>query len=266
MYELYCDNLVDLLAEAPKRAKDGSMPPPAKLTIKLAQHTESGLVEVEGGTVLRAATLVDLVEAMERGVSARSTSATAMNAESSRSHLVMMLVVRSTNRRSGATVFGKLTLVDLAGSERVDKSGAEGQRLKEAASINKSLSAIGDVVAALTTGQPHVPYRSHALTTLMSDSIGGSAKTVMLVNTSPADYNTKESLSALSFAQRCKRVKNAGGGTQAQAAAQVQALKLELARLKKANVAKGKAPDLDRSQSAFHRPQARQVADPDVFR
>eukprot|EP00613_Pedinella_sp_CCMP2098_P013245 CAMPEP_0171758202 /NCGR_PEP_ID=MMETSP0991-20121206/46139_1 /TAXON_ID=483369 /ORGANISM="non described non described, Strain CCMP2098" /LENGTH=185 /DNA_ID=CAMNT_0012360867 /DNA_START=1 /DNA_END=558 /DNA_ORIENTATION=+ len=164
-----------------------------------------------------------------------------MNAESSRSHLVMMMVVRSTNRRSGETVFGKLTLVDLAGSERVDKSGAEGQRLKEAASINKSLSAIGDVVSALTTNNKHIPYRSHALTTLMSDSIGGSAKTVMVVCCSPADYNTKESLSALSFAKRCKNVKNTA--SPAQAAAQVQALKAELDRLKKTNTAKGKAPD-----------------------
>ena len=263
MYELYCDSLVDLLAVNPRRARDKETGhgKAAALSIKLAQHTESGLVEVEGGTVLRTSTMAELIDAMERGVSARSTSATAMNAESSRSHLVMMLVVRSTNRRSGATVFGKLTLVDLAGSERVDKSGAEGQRLKEAASINKSLSAIGDVVAALTTAQPHVPYRSHALTTLMSDSIGGTAKTVMMVCCSPADYNTKESLSALAFAQRCKHVKNTGaGGTPAQAAAQVQALKLELARLKKANAAKGKAPDLDRS-SALHRSQPRPAKD-----
>ena len=156
---------------------------------------------------------------------------------------------------------------------------------REAASINKSLSAIGDVVAALTTGQGHVPYRSHALTTLMSDSIGGTAKTVwglgllarahtlffcrtvcaiirvfnvskggptvwgccvltllsllrqvMMVCCSPADYNTKESLSALAFAQRCKNVKNIpGGASPAATAAQVQALRLELSRLKKVN-------------------------------
>jgi hypothetical protein len=248
MYELYCDQLVDLLATDPARARSndsGGRHPAATLAVKLAQHTASGLVEVEGGTVVRTSALGGLVAALERGVARRSTSATAMNAESSRSHLLVMLVVRSTNRRSGDTVLGKLTLVDLAGSERVDKSGAEGQGLKEAASINKSLSAIGDVVAALTSGAAHVPYRSHALTTLMSDSLGGSAKTVMLVNCSPADYNVKESLAALGFAQRCKHVKNAGVGlaTPAAAAAQVQALKLELARLKKANAAKGKAAD-----------------------
>jgi hypothetical protein len=123
MYELYCDSLVDLLNPKGKE----------KLNIKLAQHTDSGLVEVEGGTVQRTSTMQELIRVMEKGIKSRSTSATQMNAESSRSHLIMMMVIRSTNRRSGETIRGKLTLVDLAGSERVDKSGAEGQRLKEAA-------------------------------------------------------------------------------------------------------------------------------------
>ena len=98
--------------------------------------------------------------------------------------------------------------------------------------INKGLSAIGDVVSALTSDAKFIPYRSHSLTTLMSDSIGGTAKTVMIVCASPADYNTKESLNALSFAQRCKKVQNQNPQ---QAAADVSRLKAELARLKKAN-------------------------------
>ena len=101
--------------------------------------------------------------------------------------------MKLTNRRTGNETIGKLTLVDLAGSERVDKSGAAGEVLKEAQSINKSLSALGDVIAALTSGQQHVPYRNHPLTMLMSDSLGGNAKTLMFVNCSPADYNVLES-------------------------------------------------------------------------
>jgi hypothetical protein len=180
-----------------------------------------------------------------------------MNAESSRSHLICSLVVSLTNRRTGSVTTGKLTLVDLAGSEvcpppppppsflylitppspssplqRVDKSGAEGEMLKEAQSINKSLSALGDVIASLTGGGSHVPYRNHPLTMLMSDSIGGNAKTLMFVNCSPADYNISETHSSLSFAQRCKDVTNTGGPP-AQQAAQLAALKKELARLKK---------------------------------
>jgi hypothetical protein len=115
----------------------------------------------------------------------------------------------------------------------VDKSGAEGEMLKEAQSINKSLSALGDVIAALTSGGSHIPYRNHPLTMLMSDSIGGNAKTLMFVNCSPADYNISETHSSLSFAQRCKDVTNTTGGPPAQQAAQLAALKKELAKLKK---------------------------------
>jgi hypothetical protein len=117
--------------------------------------------------------------------------------------------------------------------QRVDKSGASGEQLKEAQSINKSLSALGDVISALTSNQQHVPYRNHPLTMLMSDSIGGNAKTLMFVNTSPADYNVMESNNSLGFASRCKDITNmvsAGPGVQA---AQMNALKKELAKLKK---------------------------------
>jgi hypothetical protein len=119
--------------------------------------------------------------------------------------------------------------------QRVDKSGAMGEMLKEAQSINKSLSALGDVIAALTTSSSHVPYRNHPLTMLMSDSIGGNAKTLMFVNCSPADYNVSESNSSLSFAARCKDVTNSGAAPPAQQVAQLNALKKELAKLKKGN-------------------------------
>jgi hypothetical protein len=132
-----------------------------------------------------------------------------MNAESSRSHLVCSLVVNIFSTNSGKKTTGKLTLVDLAGSERVDKSGATGDAFKEAQSINKSLSALGDVIAALTSDSTHIPYRNHTLTMLMSDSIGGNAKTLMFVNTSPADYNSSETASSLAFGNRCKDITNA---------------------------------------------------------
>jgi hypothetical protein len=187
-----------------------------------------------------------------------------MNSESSRSHLICSLVVTLTNRKSGVVTTGKLTLVDLAGSEvsllvspfsslplplltlslsfpflslqRVDKSGATGEVLKEAQSINKSLSAIGDVIAALTSDSNHVPYRNHPLTMLMSDSIGGNAKTLMFVNCSPANSNVSESNSSLTFAMRCKDIKNntsSSSGAAGIAAIQLNALKKELNKLKK---------------------------------
>ena len=104
--------------------------------------------------------------------------------------------------------------------------------LKEAQSINKSLSAVGDVISALTTGSGHVPYRNHPLTMLMSDSLGGNAKTLMFVNTSPADYNTSETTSSLNFGLRCKDITNSVA-TPGQSGQQLKDLKKELAKLKK---------------------------------
>lgn len=89
--------------------------------------------------------------------------------------------------------------MDLAGSERVKKSGSSGCQLKEAQSINKSLSALGDVISALSSGSQHIPYRNHKLTMLMSDSLGGNAKTLMFVNVSPAESNLDETYNSLMY-------------------------------------------------------------------
>ena len=212
MFQLYRDGLDDLLEEKKKKKKgqdnDDDDNKRGALKITLAEHSPSGLVQVEGATSLPADSPGDVMRIFARGSARRTTASTLMNAESSRSHLICSLVVTLTNRRSGAQTTGKLTLVDLAGSERIDKSGAEGDMLKEAQSINKSLSALGDVIAGLTSGAQHIPYRNHPLTMLMSDSLGGNAKTLMFVNTSPADYNCVESNSSLAFASRCKDITN----------------------------------------------------------
>jgi len=93
----------------------------------------------------------------------------------------------------------QLSFVDLAGSERVKKSGSTGSQLKEAQSINKSLSALGDVISSLSSGGQHTPYRNHKLTMLMSDSLGGNAKTLMFVNVSPAESNLDETNNSLMY-------------------------------------------------------------------
>jgi hypothetical protein len=134
--------------------------------------------------------------------------------------------------------------------QRVDKSGATGEVLKEAQSINKSLSALGDVIAALTSGQQHIPYRNHPLTMLMSDSVGGNSKTLIFINASPADYNSAETLSSLAFGTRCKDITNSvQAGPQVQAA-QLAALKKELAKLKKS----GPAPAASSKAMGLNRP------------
>merc|ERR1719345_481108 len=104
---------------------------------------------------------------------------------------------------------GKLNIVDLAGSERQSKTGATGDRLKEATKINLSLSALGNVISALVDGKStHIPYRDSRLTRLLQDSLGGNTKTVMIAACSPADYNYEETLSTLRYAARAKAIKN----------------------------------------------------------
>jgi hypothetical protein len=199
MVELYKDALVDLLSD-----KDvGDQP---KLNIK---KDSRGVVYIEG--VEKRTNIEDKNElnaAIADGMSRRKTASTKMNSESSRSHLIMSILIEVTNLNTNVNTVGKLTLVDLAGSERVGKTGATNDRLKEAQSINKSLSALGDVISSLTSNQKHIPYRNHKLTMLLSDSLGGNAKTLMFVNASPADYNTAETVNSLQFASRVKKVVN----------------------------------------------------------
>lgn len=197
MLELYNDKLIDLLAPHGKE--------PAKLDIK---KDKKGLVFVHGSMMLEAATKDELWTIFERGSENRHVSSTKMNAESSRSHLILGIIIESTNLTSGAVLKGKISLVDLAGSERAAKTGASAEQLKEAQSINKSLSALGDVISALSSEQQFIPYRNNKLTLLMQDSLGGNAKTLMFVNISPADYNTDETITSLTYASRVKLITN----------------------------------------------------------
>ncbi len=229
MFELYNDDLRDLMSQNNDNSKSQS------LRIKLAEHSDSGLVEVAGAVTKDVEDAKQLLELFKKGSEFRTTASTKMNADSSRSHLITTITVSLTNKRTDHVINGKMTLVDLAGSERVGKSGATGNQLKEAQSINKSLSALGDVINALTTGSKHIPYRNHPLTMLMSDSMGGSAKTLMFVCCSPADYNSAESSNALDFAKRCKDVRNNVVACGATDLGQVNALKAQLSRLKKEN-------------------------------
>eukprot|EP00878_Enallax_costatus_P038268 GHUV01043455.1.p1 GENE.GHUV01043455.1~~GHUV01043455.1.p1 ORF type:complete len:1268 (+),score=413.50 GHUV01043455.1:1733-5536(+) len=209
MLELYQDTLMDLLLPEPVRK--GTMRPPIvpeqppKLEIK---KDPKGLVTVTGASTVPATSAQQLLGVIEQGLARRHVSSTAMNRESSRSHLIISCIIEGVNMQSQAVTRGKLSFVDLAGSERVKKSGSTGENLKEAQAINKSLSALGDVISALATEQPHIPYRNHKLTMLMSDCLGGNAKTLMFVNVSPTDANLDESQNSLVYATRVRTIKN----------------------------------------------------------
>ena len=136
----------------------------------------------------------------------RSVGATKMNTDSSRSHLLLLLKLHGTDRVTNAVTRGTLTLVDLAGSERISKTEATGQRLVEAAAINKSLSALGQVFGALRTNAMHVPYRNSKLTQLIQSSLGGDGKACLFVNVSPLASNLSETASTLQFGSAAKQV------------------------------------------------------------
>ncbi|XP_065496942.1 kinesin-like protein KIFC3 isoform X2 [Caloenas nicobarica] len=193
--EIYNEALRDLLGKEPQE----------KLEIKLCPDG-SGQLYVPGLTEFRVQSVEDINKVFEFGHVNRATECTNLNEHSSRSHALLIVTVRGLDRSTGLRTTGKLNLVDLAGSERVGRSGAEGSRLREAQHINRSLSALGDVIYALRSRQGHVPFRNSKLTYLLQDSLSGDSKTLMMVQVSPAEKNTSETLCSLKFAERVRSV------------------------------------------------------------
>jgi kinesin family protein C2/C3 len=137
----------------------------------------------------------------------RSVRGTSMNSASSRSHCLVFIKCTGRNSETGVTSTGTMILIDLAGSERVKKSEATGQSMKEAQAINKSLSALGNVINALQTGSSHVPFRDSKLTYLLKNSLGGNCKCLMICNASPASTNGQETSCSFMFAHRVRSTK-----------------------------------------------------------
>ncbi|KAK9773562.1 putative Kinesin [Seiridium cardinale] len=166
-------------------------------------------VYVKGLLELYVSSVQEVFEVMTRGGNARAVAATNMNQESSRSHSIFVITITQKNVETGSAKSGQLFLVDLAGSEKVGKTGASGQTLEEAKKINKSLSALGMVINALTDGKSsHIPYRDSKLTRILQESLGGNSRTTLIINCSPSSYNDAETLSTLRFGMRAKSIKN----------------------------------------------------------
>eukprot|EP00736_Rhodelphis_marinus_P011883 Rmarinus@m.599 len=194
--ELYNDSVRDLLASPDVWGK-------TSYDIKRAP---GGSVYVTNLVQRSVATTEDVLLVVQQGAENRATACTDANEHSSRSHSILSISMTCSNAATSAQVFGKLHLIDLAGSERVSKTGATGDRLKEAQAINTSLSALGDVIQSLATKQAHVPYRNSKLTYLLQDSLGGGSKTLMFVQISPEKSNETETMSSLGFARKVKQV------------------------------------------------------------
>ena len=193
--EIYMERIRDLLD-------------PSKANLKVREDKVKG-IWVEGATEVYCSCDDDVMNVLRLGQVHRSVASTKMNAESSRSHSIFIVNITQKNIKTGSTKSGKLFLVDLAGSEKVEKTGATGQTLEEAKMINKSLTALGQVINALTDEKAkHIPYRDSKLTRLLQNSLGGNSRTTLCINASPSDYNYGETMSTLRFGQRAKSIKN----------------------------------------------------------
>ncbi|XP_038563224.1 kinesin-like protein KIF3C isoform X1 [Micropterus salmoides] len=199
--EIYLEEVRDLLDPNHGNAR----------ALELRESPESG-VYVRDLTSCVCKSIKEIEEVMNVGNQARAVGATDMNEHSSRSHALFLITVECSqpgpDGRKHIRV-GRLNLVDLAGSERQAKTGVQGERLKEAAKINLSLSALGNVISALADGRSsHVPYRDSKLTRLLQDSLGGNAKTVMVATLGPAPQHYDETLTTLRYANRAKNIQN----------------------------------------------------------
>lgn len=228
--EIYQDNVLDLLGTD------------SKAKLKLKEDPEKG-VFIAGLSTFVVKTRDETFKLLENGKKNRKTGATLMNADSSRSHCIFSIVIEQSDTGADGEQHirvGKLNMVDLAGSERQGKTGAEGMRLQEATKINLSLSALGNVISALTSrSKKHVPYRDSKLTRLLQDSLGGNTKTVMIANIGPADYNYEETISTLRFATRAKDIKNKPKINEDPKDAMLREFQDEISRLKAALAADG---------------------------
>nr|XP_046226860.1 kinesin-1 heavy chain-like isoform X2 [Scatophagus argus] len=193
-FEVYLDKIRDLLDVT---------------KTNLSVHEDKNRVPyVKGCTERFVCSPSEVMEAIEDGKNNRSVAVTNMNEHSSRSHSIFLINIKQENTQTGHKLTGKLYLVDLAGSEKVGKTGAEGTVLDEAKMINKSLSALGLVIAALAEGSSYVPYRDSKMTRILQDSLGGNCRTTMVICCSPSSFNDAETRSTLQFGQRAKTVKN----------------------------------------------------------
>lgn len=196
--EIYNEHIRDLLAK--ESVATGDSTEPNKFAIKVDRAT--GSTYVSDVRMVRVHEPADVERLLTISARNRMTASTQMNERSSRSHSVFRLYIRGENREMQQKIHGLLNLIDLAGSERLARSGSEGERLRETQHINKSLSALGDVIAALANKEKHVPFRNSKLTYLLQDSLGGDSKTLMFVNISPTLNSFPESLCSLRFAAK----------------------------------------------------------------
>lgn len=195
--QIYCEIICDLLV-------------PSSTQLSIRERSGGGGVYVEGLSRSQVGSLDDLTSILNQGDSNRVVASTSMNAVSSRSHaalIVSILPKGDTDTAPDTSLRERsLVLVDLSGSERASASAGKYMRLEEAKSINLSLSSLGNCISALCENRTHIPYRDSKLTRLLQGSLGGGARTSIVVNIPSGNDQNGETMSALRFAARAAKV------------------------------------------------------------
>ena len=207
-FQIYEERVYDMLSSG----ETGAECEGAGLRVR---HNKKSGVFIEGITTVEVTSAEAAIAVFAGAASKRAVSATNMNAQSSRSHCIFKLIVKAERENADNGITRRreacLNLVDLAGSERIKSSGVAGSALKEAKSINSSLSELSTVIRKLDARQRgvncHIPYRNSKLTFLLRDSLGGNARTSLIATISPSEVNVDETLSTLRFACHAKNVK-----------------------------------------------------------
>ncbi|XP_063040301.1 kinesin-like protein KIF28P [Engraulis encrasicolus] len=225
MLEIYNEQVIDLLSKGGRS--------PAGLRVR--EEQQRGFY-VEGLRRVPCDSAAQVEQLMEQGTRTRTTATTHMNANSSRSHMLIIAQLKQIFSKENITKQSNINLVDLAGSERQRCSGPEADRLKEGTAINVSLTTLGNVIssladAALGKKVVHIPYRDSVLTKLLQSALGGNSRTVMIATLSPSDICYEESLSTLRYAERAKRIQNKAVVNESPTERLVKELKAENAKL-----------------------------------
>jgi len=265
MVEIYNEQVQDLLVHPRERPKKG---------LDIRESQQLGIYIA--GVAKRPVDSYRAIEAvMEEGTENRTVGSTLMNATSSRAHTVITIEFKQVSKvaQCEGVKVSLINLVDLAGSEKAGQTGASGDRLKEGCAINKSLSALGNVIEKLAdkamgkTKSVVIPYRDSKLTRLLQNALGGSSKTVMICAISPASSNYEETLSTLRYADRAKRIKNSAVINENPQDKLIRQLREENAKLKEmiGEVPAGGASD-DQSAEALQEKQAEIAALEDALK
>ncbi|XP_053737269.1 kinesin-like protein KIF14 [Synchiropus splendidus] len=246
-FEVYNEKIHDLLVTRDE-------PNQRRMPLRVREHPVHGpyVAELSANVV---ASYNDIKGWLELGNKQRATAATGMNDKSSRSHSVFTLVMTQTKteyvegEEHDHSITSRINLVDLAGSERCNSAQTSGDRLREGASINKSLLTLGKVISALSEQalsrkKVFTPYRESVLTWLLKESLGGNSKTAMIATLSPAGSNMEESLSTLRYAQQARTIINVAKVNEDTSAKLIRELKAEVEKLRAAQMsAQGIEPE-----------------------